>query len=112
MSLATNPMGDLLPCSNEDVNDILCDILNLNLLDSSREKPIVSTINCLLSSSNTRQQGLEYLNLIINNFSTEAISENALNWTNHCLVKYSGDILKEIKLITIGNSLYFNSQSI
>ncbi|CAG9821763.1 unnamed protein product [Phaedon cochleariae] len=78
-------------------------ILNLHLQNETSEKAVISAINKLLSVSKTRPQGLEYLNLILNNCSIEIVSQNALNWINHCLVKYTDDQLKEVKLLSIGN---------
>ncbi|KAJ8937629.1 hypothetical protein NQ314_011769 [Rhamnusium bicolor] len=102
MSLNSTQIEDAFTTTDEDIRMLLSNILNLNLENDSNQMVIISTINKLLSTSRNRLQGLDFLNLIINNCSSRVISENAFTWISHCLVKYSGDNLKEIKLVTIG----------
>ncbi|KAG5881499.1 hypothetical protein JTB14_001643 [Gonioctena quinquepunctata] len=102
MPLTSSQIEETLSTRDDCITSLLSNILNLHLQSQDSEGIVMSAINKLLSVSKSRSEGLEYLNLVINNCSNGIIHENALNWMSHCLVKYSGDNLKEIKLETIG----------
>ncbi|KAJ8949299.1 hypothetical protein NQ318_006724 [Aromia moschata] len=102
MPLRSSQIEEAISTTDVDIKILLANILNLNLQNSSSEKAIIQTINKLVSVSRTRLQGLEFLNLIINNCSKSIITENSFNWLSHCLVKHASDDLKEIKLTTLG----------
>lgn len=98
----SSQIEETLHTSDDGVKSLLSTILNMNMWNENSEKVIITAINKLLGISKSRLQGLEFLNLIINNCSTRVIAENGITWISHCMVKYSGDDLKELKLRTIG----------
>ncbi|XP_030764750.1 uncharacterized protein LOC115888988 isoform X2 [Sitophilus oryzae] len=102
MPLTTSQVEDVFSFREQNVKVLLSNILNLNLQYEANEKVIVNTINTLLSNAKSRREGLEYLNLLINNCSPSVLAENALNWTNHCIVKYPDDMLRELRLRVLG----------
>ncbi|XP_018569527.1 proline-, glutamic acid- and leucine-rich protein 1-like [Anoplophora glabripennis] len=99
----SSQIEETLKTSDDGIKSLLSTILNINLWNESNEKIIITAINKMLAVSKTRLQGLELLNLIINNCSPKIISENGNTWISHCLVKYAEDDLKELKLTTIGS---------
>ncbi|KAF7278573.1 hypothetical protein GWI33_008195 [Rhynchophorus ferrugineus] len=82
--------------------NIVSIILNLNLQHEENELAIINVINKYLNNSKQCREGLEFLDLLIKNVRASVIQENALNWVNHCLIKYSDDILKELRLRVLG----------
>lgn len=98
----SSQIEEALNTSDDGVKSLLSTILNMNLWNENNEKIIISAINKMLGISRSRLQGLEFLNLIINNCSSRITSENGNTWISHCLVKYPEDNLKELKLTTIG----------
>lgn len=98
----SSQIEEALHTSNDEVKSLLSTILNMNMWSESNEKVIITSINKLLIVSKSRLQGLEFLNLIINNCSARVIAENGITWISHCMIKYPGDDLKELKLTTIG----------
>ncbi|KAJ8924816.1 hypothetical protein NQ315_000970 [Exocentrus adspersus] len=97
----SSQIEETLNSPDEAVQSILSTLLNMSMWNEPSEKLLVAAINKLLSVSRTRLLGLEYLNLVIDNCSKEVIVENSVPWVSHCLVKYSEDNLKELKLTTI-----------
>lgn len=107
MPLSVNQFEDVFSLNNKSSAS---KILNLNIDNENNEKLIVSNINKLLSSSKTRQNGLDLLNSVLENFSHKVLSENALNWLQHCLIQQHGhDSLKELKLTTICKLLNYQN---
>lgn len=100
----SSQIEETLNTPDDGVKSLLSTILNINLWNESNEKIIITAINKMLGVSRSRLQGLEFLNLIINNCSSSIISENGNIWISHCLVKYPEDDLKELKLTTIGTT--------
>ncbi|XP_066142364.1 proline-, glutamic acid- and leucine-rich protein 1-like [Euwallacea fornicatus] len=102
MPLSTSHIEGLFTSKQDGIKKLLSSILNLNLSHEENEKSIVNIINKLLSTAKHRKEGLEYLNLIISRCSTFTIAENSLNWINHCIIKFSDDVLRELKMRLIG----------
>nr|CAH7745528.1 unnamed protein product [Callosobruchus chinensis] len=102
MPLQNTQVEEAISSSDEEIKTLLSYILNLNIHNVSNQKIIISSLNKLLSTSKTRLQGLEILHLIIPYSTPSIITENALHWMSHCLVKHVGDDLAEAKLVTIG----------
>ncbi|VEN46765.1 unnamed protein product [Callosobruchus maculatus] len=102
MPLQNTQVEEALCSSDEVIKTLLSYILNLNIHNVSNQKIIISSLNKLLSTSKTRLQGLEILHLMIPYSTPSIITENALDWMSHCLVKHVGDDLTEAKLVTIG----------
>ncbi|XP_050306289.1 uncharacterized protein LOC126743302 [Anthonomus grandis grandis] len=101
MPLTTTQLEESFSSSEESIKRLLTSILNLNIQQETSEKCITNVINKLLSTAKNRKQGLEYLNLLIHSCSASAISEYALSWVNHCIIKFPDDILRELKLKTL-----------
>lgn len=102
MPLTTSHIDDVFTSKEEGIQRLLSSILNLNLQHEVNEKHIVNIVNKLLSTAKHRKEGLEYLSIVIDNFSSSIIAENALNWTNHCITKFADDFLRELKLRVLG----------
>nr|CAI5850906.1 unnamed protein product [Callosobruchus analis] len=109
MPLQNTQVEEALSSSDEVMKTLLAYILNLNIHNVSNQKIIISSLNKLLSQSKTRLQGLEILHLIIPYCTSSIITENALHWINHCVVKYAGDDLTATKLVTIGLIVWYAS---
>ncbi|CAH1962234.1 unnamed protein product [Acanthoscelides obtectus] len=102
MPLQNTQVEEALSSNDEVIKGVLSHILNLNIHQESNDKTIISSLNKLISTSKTRLQGLEILHLIIHHCTPSVITENALHWLSHCIVKHPGDDLAEAKLVTIG----------
>ncbi|KAH1007184.1 hypothetical protein HUJ04_004452 [Dendroctonus ponderosae] len=102
MPLVAREIEDIFTCEEKGVKKLLSSILTLNLQHETHEKAIVSEINRLLSVAKRRKEGLEYLSLIINSCSSDAVADNGLIWINHCIVKFPDDVLREMKLRVLG----------
>lgn len=102
MPLKSSDIEEAFSCREAGVKKLLSSILNLNIQYEPNEKSIVSIVNRLLSTARHRKEGLQYLNLIINSFSASVIAENALNWVNHCIIRFPDDVLRELKLRVLG----------
>ncbi|XP_066262778.1 proline-, glutamic acid- and leucine-rich protein 1-like [Euwallacea similis] len=102
MPLSTSHIEDLFNSKQEGIKKLLSCILNLNLPHEENEKSIVDIINKLLSTAKHRKEGLEYLNLIVSRCSPFTIAQNSLTWINYCIIKFSDDVLRELKMRLIG----------
>lgn len=86
-----------------DNNNILNqDIIHLNLQCERQEQQVLSILNREISTTKTRLNGLQKLNVFIDYCSNDTILANAFNWINVCLIQHDGDYLKELKLKTVG----------
>lgn len=99
--LDTAQIEDAFSLLNDRTN-ALFNILNLNLQYEENQKSIINVINKSLTNSKQCHEGLEFLDLLMQNFSVSVIQANALNWVNHCLIKYSDDVLRELRLRVLG----------
>lgn len=107
MPLVAREIEEIFTSEEQGVKKLLTSILKLNLQHETQEKAIVSEVNRLLSVAKHRKEGLEYLNLIIDSCSSEAVVDNGLNWINHCIVKFPDDVLREMKLRVLGANPHY-----
>jgi hypothetical protein len=69
-----------------------------NIKDPEFERVTILTINNLLTNSKTLLVGLELVKALVPYCSYNVIAENAVHWSNNCMVHYSEDPNKELKL--------------
>ncbi|KAL1513833.1 hypothetical protein ABEB36_003183 [Hypothenemus hampei] len=102
MPLKDFHIESILNEQNEENEQFLYSIINMNIQNESTEKSIINSLNKFLSTAKNRKQGLEILTVILENCSPTAITENALNWINHCIIIHHNDVFRELKLRTLG----------
>jgi hypothetical protein len=73
-----------------------------NIKDPEFERVTILTINNLLTNSKTLLVGLELVKALVPYCSYNVIAENAVHWSNNCMVHYSEDPNKELKLNALG----------
>lgn len=87
------------------LKDHLPHILHIQGPNETTEKAVLSAISRLTATKKHRRHGLECLSQVITSLSPATVRDNAFLWVELCIVKYTDDDLRELKLRVLGKFL-------